>query len=134
MLGRSWPPERPIFRWIRANAEIGPPPLDNSDFRVLVRMPTPLTCGFAFAGRGYPQVYRGNFSGPYQNRVMHATQGWRTAPLQHAAGFGNSSRLSPRCPKLPYRSPTQLPDQLLEYRRGTAGTAVDHSYRRTQVI
>ena len=31
------------------------------------------------------------------------------------------------------RQPTQLPDQLVEYRRGTAGTAVDHSYRRTQV-
>ena len=54
--------------------------------------------------------------------------------LQHAAGFGNLSRLSPRCPRLPYRSPTQLPNQSVEYRRGTAGTAVDHSYRRTQVI
>jgi len=31
------------------------------------------------------------------------------------------SRLSPRCPRLPYRSPTQLPDQLVEYRLGTAG-------------
>ena len=40
-------------------------------------------------------------------------------PLRHAAGFGNSSRLSPRCPRLPYRCTTQLPDQLVEYRRGT---------------
>jgi hypothetical protein len=43
-----------------------PPPLDNSDFRALVRMPTPLTCGFVFASRGYPQVYRVNFSVGYQ--------------------------------------------------------------------
>ena len=87
-------------------------------------MPTSLTCGFVFASRGYPQVYRVNVSVGYQNCVMHATQGWRTATLQHAAGFGNLSRLSPRCSRLPYRSPTQLPDQLLEYRRGTAGPAV----------
>jgi len=58
-----------------------PPPLDNLDFRALVRMPTPLTCGFVFASRGYPQVYRVNFSVGYQNCDIQATQGWRTATL-----------------------------------------------------
>jgi hypothetical protein len=46
------------------------------DFRALVRMPTPLTCGFVFASRGYPQVYRVNFSVGYQNCVMHTHSGW----------------------------------------------------------
>ena len=64
-----------------------PPPLDNSDFRALVRMPTPLTCGFVFASRGYPQVYRVNFSVGYQNCVMHATQGWRVATPATRCGF-----------------------------------------------
>jgi len=64
-----------------------PPPLDNSDFGVLVRMPTPLTCWFVFVSRGYPQVYRVNFSVGYQNCVMHATQGWRTANPATRCGF-----------------------------------------------
>jgi len=74
-------------RRVVANAEIGPPPLDNSDFRALVRMPTSLTSGFVFASRGHPQVYRVNFSVGYQNCVMHATQGWRTATPVTRCGF-----------------------------------------------
>ena len=35
--------------------------LDNLHFRALVRMPTPLTCGFVFASRVI-EVYRVNFS------------------------------------------------------------------------
>jgi hypothetical protein len=65
-----------------------PPPLDTLDFRALVRMPTSLTCGFVSASRGYPQVYRVNFSVGYQNCVMHATQGWRTATPATRCGFG----------------------------------------------
>ena len=50
-------------------------------------MPTSLTCGFVFASRGYPQVYRVNFSMGYQNCVMHAAQGWRTATPATRCGF-----------------------------------------------
>ena len=64
-----------------------PPPLDNLDFRALVRMPTSLTSVFVLASRGYPQVYRMSFSVGYQNRVMHATQGWRTANPATRCGF-----------------------------------------------
>jgi hypothetical protein len=86
-------------------------PLFTSDSRVSTRLCTSLTSIFAICIVTYPQVYRGNNSGPDQNCVMHVTQGWRAAIPRHAATFGDSSRMSCPRPVLPYRSRTQAPTQ-----------------------
>lgn len=69
-----------------------PPPLLPLVSRALVRMHGQLTSGFAFGPRRFPQVYRGDFSGPYHLCVRTHCAGWRVACGPTSSGFASGLR------------------------------------------